>query len=72
MAQLLVQDEPVLVFLKLIYWGFNTKQSLEFTQNIVKNKKHPERGSSGDRKTLLMWKVRVEWPDWLEMTERQQ
>ncbi|XP_051565497.1 germinal-center associated nuclear protein-like [Myxocyprinus asiaticus] len=44
-------------------------QSLEFTQNGAKNKKHLVSGSSADGNALLMREVHREWPDWFELTK---
>ncbi|XP_051566050.1 nck-associated protein 1-like isoform X1 [Myxocyprinus asiaticus] len=45
------------------------EESLEFTQNDAKNKKHPVRGSSADGNALLMREVSRDWPDWFELTK---
>lgn len=41
--------------------GFSPQLLLQFTQNGVKNKKHPVSGSSADRNRLLVRKVRGEY-----------
>ncbi len=63
----------ILVFKKLlIYWHFYTQPSQGLTENGLKNRKYPVRGSCVDENNLLMSEVRGEWADWLEMIERQQ
>ncbi len=62
----------VWVFQKLlIYWDFHTQPSLGLTENGLKKRKYPV-SSCVDENDLLMWEVRGEWADWLEMIERQQ
>jgi len=57
----------------LIYWDFHAQPYLGFTENGPKKRKYPASGSSlQGENALLMSEVRGEWPDWLELIERQQ
>lgn len=60
------------VFQKLlIYWVLQVQLSLGFTENELKMRKYPVRGSSLGEKSLSMAVVIGEWPDWFNLIERQ-
>ena len=69
---LVVVSDGLFEWKLLISWDFHTQQSLEFTQNGVKNKTHPLRCSSANRNALLMREVSGEWSDWFKRTGRPQ
>ncbi len=46
--------------------------SLGFIEKCLKKNKFPVNGNYVGKNALLMPEVRVEWPDWFELREREQ